>query len=96
MPGKGTRKGGTMTGGKAGMAAGWPTPCGRAAGSSGTVCTAVTGHGSADAVTAATAEVTEELAAMTAAGGARSATMLAAAEEAGGESCVTAGSLDPP
>ena len=47
MPGRGTLNGGTMTGGKAGIAAGgWATACGKPGGrlwgSNGTVCTAVT------------------------------------------------------
>lgn len=76
MPGKGTRKGGTMTGGKAGMAAvGWATLWGRAAGSSGTVWTAVTGDGTVETVTTVTGETaTVEV---TVATGARSATTVA-------------------
>lgn len=57
MPGKGTLKGGTMTGGKAGMAVvGWATLWGRAAGSSGKVCTAVTGDGTVETVTTVTGD----------------------------------------
>lgn len=76
MPGKGTLKGGTMTGGKAGMAAvGCATLCGRAAGSSGTVCTAVTGDGTVETVTTVTGDTaTVEV---TAATGVRSATTVA-------------------
>lgn len=76
MPGKGTLKGGTMTGGKAGMAAvGWATVCGRAAGSSGTVCTAVTGDGTVETVTTVTGDTaTVEV---TGATGVRSATTVA-------------------
>lgn len=76
MPGKGTLKGGTMTGGKAGMAAvGWATLWGRAAGSSGTVCTAVTGDGTVETVTTVTGETaTDEV---TVAIGGRSATTVA-------------------
>lgn len=77
MPGKGTRKGGTMTGGKAGMAAvGWATLWGRAAGSSGTVWTAVTGDGTVETVTTVTGDTaTVEV---TVATGAWSATTVAA------------------
>lgn len=47
MPGKGTRNGGTMTGGNAGIAAAgcataWGRPGGRLRGSKGTACPAVT------------------------------------------------------
>lgn len=76
MPGKGTLKGGTMTGGNAGMpAVGWATLWGRAAGSSGTVWTAVTGDGTVETVTTVTGDtVTVEV---TVATGARSATTVA-------------------
>lgn len=57
MPGRGTLNGGTMTGGKAGMAAvGCATLWGRAAGSRGTVCTAETGDGTVDTVTTVTGD----------------------------------------
>lgn len=77
MPGKGTLKGGTMTGGKAGRAAvGWATLWGKAAGSRGTVCTAVTGDGTVETVTTVTGDTaTVEV---TVATGFRSATTVAA------------------
>lgn len=76
MPGKGTRKGGTMTGGKAGMAAvGWATLWGRAAGSRGTVWTAVTGDGTVETVTTVTGDTATVD--VTVATGARSATTVA-------------------
>lgn len=76
MPGKGTLKGGTMTGGKAGRAAvGWATLWGKAAGSRGTVCTAVTGDGTVETVTTVTGDTaTVEV---TVATGFRSATTVA-------------------
>lgn len=47
IPGRGTRKGGTMTGGKAGMAAaGWGRPCGTACGrGAGRLCARGCGSG---------------------------------------------------
>lgn len=57
MPGSGTLKGGTITGGKAGSAAvGWPTLWGSPAGSSDMVCTAVTGDGTVETVTTVTGD----------------------------------------
>lgn len=76
MPGKGTLKGGTMTGGKAGRAAvGWATLWGKAAGSRGTVCTAVTGDGIVETVTTVTGDTTTVE--VTVATGFRSATTVA-------------------
>jgi len=57
MPGRGTLKGGTMTGGKVGMAAlAWATLCERTVGSSGMVCTVVTDDGTVVTVTTVTGE----------------------------------------